>query len=80
MTALIRKNVGVGDSDLKRITAEFGYILPLFMFRRSEYSQWLGYPLIVLPKLRYTIYQIPFPTLVLLQFTCLSLTLRLGNR
>ena len=48
------------NSDFKRIPAEFGHILPLFMFRRSEYWQWFSHPLVVLPKLEYTTYRILF--------------------
>ena len=60
MTALIKKNAGVNNSEFKRITAEFSRIVPLFMFHRNEYSEWFGHPLIELPALKYTTHRIPF--------------------
>ena len=61
LTALIKKNVGVENKDFKRITSDFAEILPLFMFRRNEGSQWFDHPLVRLPKLEYTTHEIPFP-------------------
>ena len=61
MSSLIRRNVGVDDPDFKRITAEPGAALPLFLFRRNESSKWFGHPLVVLPDMRFTTYRIPFP-------------------